>query len=249
LTRCCYELGLLLGEVLAWLIGTALPSIIGHLVEWGVAFVKWVAPHIPPLLLELGKLLLSVTGWIITTAAPAALGAMVQAGASMVSGLLQGLAPLGAQLMSFLTGVINGIHIDLGPFHLSAAGFHIDSPPPINVITNHVDNFIGNAASGLGGAVSGALQGRAAGGPVLAGMPYIVGEQRPELFIPQTSGYVLPSVPSAAGAGSSGAGGVVNHYHITVSGNTLLGRDPQVAQELWRIIEPAMRQQSSYSNR
>jgi hypothetical protein len=37
--------------------------------------------------------------------------------------------------------------------------------------------------------------------------------------------------------------------NIYVSGNTMLGRDPQVAQELWRIIEPAMRQQSAYSNR
>ena len=39
---------------------------------------------------------------------------------------------------------------------------------------------------------------------------------------------------------------VVNIY---VSGNTLLGRDPQVAQELWRIVEPYSRQQSAYGNR
>jgi hypothetical protein len=34
------------------------------------------------------------------------------------------------------------------------------------------------------------------GGPVLPGMPYIVGEKRPELFVPDVRGTVLPSVPS-----------------------------------------------------
>lgn len=36
---------------------------------------------------------------------------------------------------------------------------------------------------------------RALGGPVTAGAPYIVGERRPELFIPNQSGRILPSLP------------------------------------------------------
>lgn len=43
-----------------------------------------------------------------------------------------------------------------------------------------------------------------AGGPVIAGMPYIVGEKRPELFVPNQSGYVHPSVPTAG----------ETHYHF-----------------------------------
>lgn len=39
---------------------------------------------------------------------------------------------------------------------------------------------------------------RAAGGPVSAGQAYIVGERQPELFVPRTSGTILPSVPAAA---------------------------------------------------
>lgn len=35
---------------------------------------------------------------------------------------------------------------------------------------------------------------RERGGPVTAGTPYIVGEKRPELFVPSTSGYILPSL-------------------------------------------------------
>lgn len=38
---------------------------------------------------------------------------------------------------------------------------------------------------------------RADGGPVMAGRPYIVGERRPELFVPSTSGVILPSVGGA----------------------------------------------------
>lgn len=40
---------------------------------------------------------------------------------------------------------------------------------------------------------------RAGGGPVTAGQPYIVGEKRAELFVPSTSGTILPSVPSGNG--------------------------------------------------
>lgn len=51
------------------------------------------------------------------------------------------------------------------------------------------------------GALSG-LPGRAAGGPVSAGAPYIVGERGPELFIPRTSGQIVPNnVMRPAGAG------------------------------------------------
>ncbi|RVA86547.1 hypothetical protein EN910_31175 [Mesorhizobium sp. M7A.F.Ca.CA.004.01.1.1] len=69
-------------------------------------------------------------------------------------------------------------------------------------------------AIGLGGGggsdpgIISALGLRAKGGPVTAGKPYIVGEKRPELFVPHQSGTILPSVPklpSIAGAGVSQA--------------------------------------------
>lgn len=42
-------------------------------------------------------------------------------------------------------------------------------------------------------------QRRAAGGPVTAGTPYVVGEVRPELFIPETNGFIMPQVPTSGG--------------------------------------------------
>jgi hypothetical protein len=40
---------------------------------------------------------------------------------------------------------------------------------------------------------------REKGGPVRKGQPYIVGEKRPELFVPDSNGKILPSVPSGGG--------------------------------------------------
>lgn len=40
---------------------------------------------------------------------------------------------------------------------------------------------------------------RAAGGPVMKGQPYIVGEHRPEVFVPNVSGMILPKVPDTIG--------------------------------------------------
>lgn len=50
---------------------------------------------------------------------------------------------------------------------------------------------------------------RAAGGPVSAGMPYLVGEVGPELFVPGMSGSIVPN-NALAGVGSGGGGVVVN---------------------------------------
>ena len=56
---------------------------------------------------------------------------------------------------------------------------------------------IGAGAGTLGAATFGIVsaQGKARGGPVHAGSPYIVGEKRAELFVPGVSGNILPSVP------------------------------------------------------
>lgn len=57
----------------------------------------------------------------------------------------------------------------------------------------------------------GGLGKREGGGPVTAGVPYIVGEKRPEVFVPTTSGTIVPSVAAAM----SGGGGTSVHFSIT----------------------------------
>jgi lambda family phage tail tape measure protein len=60
------------------------------------------------------------------------------------------------------------------------------------------------------------LGGRAAGGPVMANKPYVVGEQGPELFVPNSAGSIATnaSMNKNAGAGS-GMGATVNNTYIT----------------------------------
>jgi phage-related minor tail protein len=58
---------------------------------------------------------------------------------------------------------------------------------------------------------------KASGGPVSSGSPYVVGEKGPELFVPNSSGSIIPN--SKMGSGSSGAGGTnVNVTYNIASG-------------------------------
>jgi hypothetical protein len=62
-----------------------------------------------------------------------------------------------------------------------------------------LSSALGGSASGLTGIASSllggllGLPGRATGGPVSPDRPYMVGERGPELFVPTSSGTVLPS--------------------------------------------------------
>jgi hypothetical protein len=69
---------------------------------------------------------------------------------------------------------------------------------------------IGAGAGTLGAATYGIVsaQGRASGGPVKAGSPYVVGERGSELFVPMTAGSIIPH---AAG----GAGPAIDNSEIT----------------------------------
>lgn len=73
------------------------------------------------------------------------------------------------------------------------------------------------------------------GGPVSAGSAYVVGEKRPELFIPSTSGVILPRVdmgkPVSVGASSStGATPEVHVHFVTdpVEAMKAAAKDPSV---------------------
>src|SRR3990170_3001443 len=53
--------------------------------------------------------------------------------------------------------------------------------------------------------VGGGFEVRQHGGPAIAGRPIIVGEKRPELFVPNVSGTILPSVPTISAGAISGS--------------------------------------------
>tara|TARA_R100000231_G_scaffold58598_1_gene48324 strand:- start:393 stop:2336 length:1944 start_codon:yes stop_codon:yes gene_type:complete len=92
------------------------------------------------------------------------------------------------------------------------------------------DAFTGGEKKGLGGFLGGLLGGifkRENGGPVKAGQPYIVGERQPELFVPRTSGTILPSVPRG------GEGNTTNNMitvNVDASGSSVQGNGSEADQ-------------------
>jgi hypothetical protein len=61
---------------------------------------------------------------------------------------------------------------------------------------------------------------RASGGPVQRGRPYIVGEDRPEVFVPDQNGTIVPSVSgfrAGSGGSSQGGGGVTVYMTVNVA--------------------------------
>jgi phage-related protein len=78
------------------------------------------------------------------------------------------------------------------------------------------------------------ITGKAKGGPVTGNRPYIIGEVGPELFVPNSSGRIIPN-NQLAGAGAGG-----NVFNITLSNNSFMGeRDmaEKVGDQLIRIIK------------
>ena len=79
-------------------------------------------------------------------------------------------------------------------------------------LTTAFSDFAKGAFSGGGGGFNpfAFLTGKAAGGPVMANQPYIVGEKGAELFVPKQSGNIIPN--------GAAAGGVVNVYQTVQPG-------------------------------
>jgi hypothetical protein len=126
---------------------------------------------------------------------------------------------VGLGLVAAGTATLNPVWITAGLALVAAAG-----PPGTTA-----DPF-GNAGPGKGSRVPssapvGSAGGgtwtdltstpKAAGGPVQAHVPYIVGERRPELFVPGENGRIIPSL---GGLGGMAGSDTVLHTHIDLDG-------------------------------
>jgi hypothetical protein len=105
-------------------------------------------------------------------------------------------------------------------------------------------NFRAEVASTVGASGSWRIDvpGRAAGGPIEAGAPYIVGEQGPELIVPATDATVIPNGEWAAPQGGSGmaltGGGGGNVYQLFVNVDAPGVLTPAQGQALAREVGP-----------
>jgi SLT domain-containing protein len=99
-------------------------------------------------------------------------------------------------------------------------------PPPFNFIA-------AAAAVGMGLAQVAQIRaqsysGRALGGPVMGGTPYIVGERGPELFTPNTTGRITPN--------NQLSGGTTN-VNFTIVANDAQGFDDLLLQRRGMITQ------------
>ncbi len=81
------------------------------------------------------------------------------------------------------------------------------------------------------------FQAREHGGPVRAGVPYLVGERRPEIFVPNNSGAILPA--------KNGIGGN-NTVNVTVIANdaqSFADQQNRTADNIWNIIVNRMNEE------
>lgn len=86
---------------------------------------------------------------------------------------------------------------------------------------------------GVGSLING-LFGRAQGGPVSAGVPYVVGEEGPELFVPRTPGRVAPG-------GGAGANNITVNVYGPASGPEIRQSAGQVAAAVATSLKRAQR--------
>src|SRR5690349_8754398 len=92
--------------------------------------------------------------------------------------------------------------------------------------------FGAGLVNGLGGLISGLLgmPGRATGGPVSAGVAYVVGERGPELFVPPSAGRI-ERLRSSAG----------RDVRVAIAIQTQQPGDPQVLRQSSRQVARAVR--------
>ena len=81
---------------------------------------------------------------------------------------------------------------------------------------------------------------RAQGGEVVANQMYVVGENRPEVFVPRQDGVILPRVPSSVPSG--GVPSVVNlNMTITVQGGNMREIEDAIQRAVRKAIDEAGR--------
>jgi hypothetical protein len=83
--------------------------------------------------------------------------------------------------------------------------------------------------------IPGPVPGLAGGGPVMANMPYVVGEEGPELFVPDAAGQIMSNSEFIGGAGVVPA--ATQTIVVNMNGNVLTERSFQdlVQEALLRI--------------
>lgn len=175
------------------------------------------------------KVVIPVLKPLLMTVLPAAFKvtiATVSALVDAISGIISGFRWIGTNAAEIWRGVADKLAGPLGAlrgFLEGVAGVLRSIVGNMNNIINLADKVASavSKVSGFVGGVVGKLTGRAAGGPVTAGVPHIVGENGPEVFIPSTNGQIVSNSDAFGGGGVAVAGGGNIFITLELDGQTL----------------------------
>ena len=147
-----------------------------------------------------------------------------QAGLTLQSGLMQALAK-GTDGFTALRQSALGVLSDIGQQATSTLFGAVGADAGGNALTGLI------GVGSLLGTIMG-LPGRATGGPVSPGQPYLVGENGPEMFVPTSAGAINNA--SQVGGGRD--------VRVSINVNTPMGSDvPQSLQRSGRQVASAVR--------
>lgn len=157
----------------------------------------------------------SVEGVAINTAATTAAAALTAGGTSTAAALTAGATSAASLLTTGGTAVSTGLTVGgtaittagtAAGGALTAAGAAVAAQMVAGATQAAAILSAGGGGGGGGGGaglIASLLPGRVHGGPVTKGQPYIVGEKRAELFVPDVSGRIIPRVHSGGDNGNS----------------------------------------------
>lgn len=147
--------------------------------------------------------------------------ALMDIGTTMLSTIIQGIIEMGAKwvlqhvIMRGAMVVTHALGVALGWSATTQTIAQEEAKAPalaVNAANSSVSSYGASAIVGVAlaiaaiGAILAATMAREQGGPVTAGRAYVVGEKRPELFVPTQNGYIMPSVPSPSQSFASSGG-------------------------------------------
>lgn len=183
---------------------------IGKLFDDGLAVVKAWAPKVLSFLFPIPALIINNWGAITTGVRDIFTkvinfiketpGKVASVGGQVITAIINGLKSKAGALFGWIRNTWSSITEFFGG---GAAPAPATSSPGRNAVT-------GGQRSGRTN-----LPGRAFGGSVRAGMPYIVGEKRRELFVPGMDGAIIPKIARPLAAG--GGGDITINAPITIN--------------------------------
>jgi len=190
----------------------------------GEQLVGWVGPQIPVVLGELGGLLGDIAAWLLDPG----LGLLGDGVAVLIPALVDWVTDdvipglfnsKDGAFWSLLEDFATWVKDDGVPAFIQG-GKDLGAGIIQGIVEGFGDAFnVRNSTLDLGPLgeydVPLGFEGLATGGRALAGVPYVVGERRPELFVPDRSGTIYPRVPDVATWRGGAPDAAPVHLHVT----------------------------------